>query len=502
MIENPIIRGFHPDPSIIRVGNDYYIATSTFEWWPGVEIWHSSDLKNWNFHSRALKRESQLCLRGVPDGGGVYAPCLSYCDGVFYLVFTNVRQRGSFMQTDNYLVTTTDINKDWSEPIYLNSLGFDPSLFHDDDGRKYLLSLDNHYEKGKRFNGLWLQEYDGKARRLVGEIKQIYSIPELVEGAHLYKHGGMYYLLKAQGGTGERHSCQLSRSKNLWGKYEDCPRILLHSRDNPDLPLQQGGHGDLVTTPEGDIYLVHLARRKDAPCCGRESCIQKLEETHDGWLRLAQGGENPHVFVTEAGEERGKPHVEEERSDFTRLKKMPPCFMSLRGEVKDARLCEKGLVLKGKDAPSSKFNQSLFARRITERDFSAQTKLGFAPESEKHLAGLMLMYDTSNWMLLYVTKGALSSVARVLMCDGGALVYNDEEIPVGETTVLRCEAKNNTVKFFADAKTFKIEPDLTVLSDDHVFLGFTGACVGIACYDLYMREKEATFEYFEYKARV
>lgn len=498
MIQNPIIKGFHPDPSIIRVGEDYYIATSTFEWWPGVEIWHSRDLKNWHFHSRPLNRKSQLDLEGVPDGGGVYAPCLSYDGKVFYLVYTNVRQRGAIMQTDNYLVTTEDINSEWSDGIYLNSLGFDPSMFHDEDGRKYLLSLDNHYEKGKRFNGLWLQEYNPAEKKLTGELKQIYKVDELVEGSHIYRHNGYYYLLKAQGGTGERHSCQLSRSKNLWGGYEDCPEILLHSRDNPELFLQQGGHGDIVDTPNGELYLVHLARRKDAPCCGRETCIQKIQWTNEGWLRLSQGGENPHVLVEEAGLKEDKPWKEEVRSDFTKLTKMPDCFMSLRGEVKDAVLDENGLTMVGKDGPTCKFNQSLYARRITDRDFTVETKVIFSPDSEKQLAGIMLMYDTSHWIYFYITKGNGGNEARTLICDNGGLIYSDCAVKVGEEAILRCEAVDNRLRFFADTERSGEEIDLTILSDDHVFLGFTGAMAGIACYDLYRKEKKAVFEYFEY----
>ena len=143
VIHNPILRGFNPDPSILRVGHDYYIATSTFEWFPGVQIHHSKDLVNWELIGHALTRKSQLDLLGVPNSGGVWAPCLSYDNGTFYLIYTNVKSTGKiYKDTHNYLVTTNDINGEWSEPIYLNSLGFDPSLFHDDDdGRNRFSSL-------------------------------------------------------------------------------------------------------------------------------------------------------------------------------------------------------------------------------------------------------------------------------------------------------------------------------------------------------------------------
>ena len=136
LIENPILRGFNPDPSIIRVGEDYYIATSTFEWFPGVQLHHSKDLVRWELVGQILHKKSQLDLLGVPDSCGVWAPCLSYKDGIFYLVYTNVKSfAGVWKDTPNYLVTTTDIRGEWSEPVYLHSRGFDGSLFHQSNGK-------------------------------------------------------------------------------------------------------------------------------------------------------------------------------------------------------------------------------------------------------------------------------------------------------------------------------------------------------------------------------
>ncbi|RXK17159.1 family 43 glycosylhydrolase, partial [Macrococcus sp. DPC7161] len=131
MIRNPILPGFNPDPSICRVGADYYIATSTFEWYPGVQIHHSRDLANWTLVRRPLERRSQLDMRGNPDSCGIWAPCLSYADGQFWLVYTDVkRYDGNFKDAPNYIVTAPTIEAEWSEPVYVNSSGFDPSLFH------------------------------------------------------------------------------------------------------------------------------------------------------------------------------------------------------------------------------------------------------------------------------------------------------------------------------------------------------------------------------------
>ena len=190
-VTNPILKGFHPDPCILRVNDDYYIATSTFQWFPGVEIYHSKDLVNWELSPSPLSKTTQLDLAGVPNSCGVWAPCLSYCDGTFYLIYTVVRDfQRKFIDLKNYLVTTTDICGEWSDPIYLNSSGFDPSLFHDDDGRKYLVNMLADFRDGKSlFGGILLQEYSTTEKKLVGKPVNIYKGTSvgITESPHLYK---------------------------------------------------------------------------------------------------------------------------------------------------------------------------------------------------------------------------------------------------------------------------------------------------------------------------
>jgi xylan 1,4-beta-xylosidase len=179
-IRNPILPGFNPDPSIVRAGDDYYIATSTFEWYPGVQIHHSRDLVHWRLLTRPLNRAAQLNLLGDPDSCGVWAPCLSHSAGLFYLIYTDVKRYGrtsqgastgaSLRDTHNYLVTSPAIDSEWSDPVYLNSTGFDPSLFHEDDGRKYLVNMVWDYRPGhNRFAGIALQEYSIQERKLIGQ---------------------------------------------------------------------------------------------------------------------------------------------------------------------------------------------------------------------------------------------------------------------------------------------------------------------------------------------
>ncbi len=355
MIRNPILRGFNPDPSICRVGEDYYIATSTFEWYPGVQIHQSRDLANWRLVKRPLDRASQLDMRGNPDSGGVWAPCLSHADGRFWLVYTDVKRLdGNFKDAHNYIVTAPAIDGPWSDPVYVNSSGFDPSLFHDDDGRKWFLNmLWSHVSDGvggqpkhPSFAGIMLQEYDAAAGRLVGPAKNIFagSALGLVEGPHLFKRNGWYYLTTAEGGTGYEHAVTMARARAIDGPYELHPDIhLITSKDAPEAPLQRAGHGQLVETPDGEVYHTHLCSRplpglRRSPL-GRETAIQKCVWGDDGWLRLAHGGPVPAVDVpapaaSKAGDapsKAGEAPLEEARTayDFAR-RALPIDFQWLR----------------------------------------------------------------------------------------------------------------------------------------------------------------------------
>src|SRR6201999_3011849 len=265
-IQNPILRGFNPDPSILRVGDDYYIATSTFEWYPGVQIHHSRDLANWELVTRPLTRKSQLDMRGDPDSCGVWAPCLSHDGTQFWLVYTDVKRKdGSFKDAHNYIVTAPSIEGPWSDPVYVNSSGFDPSLFHDDDGKKWFVNmLWDHRPGQNRFAGIVAQEYSPREKKLVGERVNIFKDTPLglTEAPHIYKRDGFYYLLTAEGGTAWNHAVTMARSKNILGPYDLHPdTYILSARNRPDAPLQRAGHADLVETQTGDTYMVYLCGR-------------------------------------------------------------------------------------------------------------------------------------------------------------------------------------------------------------------------------------------------
>ncbi len=393
IIRNPILPGFNPDPSIVRVGDDYYIATSTFEWFPGVQIHHSRDLVHWRLLTRPLSRPSQLNMLGDPDSCGVWAPCLSRDDGLFHLIYTDVKRYGrttvggasgaSLRDFHNYLVTSPEIDGQWSDPVYLNSSGFDPSLFHDDDGRKYLLNMLWDHRPGRnRFAGIVLQEYSPSSRRLVGERRVIFegTAIGLTEAPHLYKRDGWYYLITAEGGTGWGHAVTMARSRSLTGPYELHPdTYILTARDRPDAALQRAGHADLVETPDGRTYMVYLCGRpipnRGRCILGRETAIQPMTWGDDGWLRTTNGDGLPVLYAEAPGL---PPHPFEpapSREDFDAAG-LPLAFQWLRSpwpeELFSLTARPGHLRLYGRETPGSLFRQALVARRQQAHCYSAR----------------------------------------------------------------------------------------------------------------------------------
>lgn len=297
-IRNPILAGFHPDPSILRVGDDYYLATSTFEWYPGVLVHHSRDLVNWRSLGGIITDRRLLDLRGCGDSNGVWAPDLTYHDGQFHLVYSDVASFASgYWDPQNFLVTAEDITGPWSDPVKLHGRGFDASLFHDDDGTTWLLGMSADWRPGRdRFGGIEIQQYDSAARRLVGSPRILFtgSPVGVTEGPHLYRHDGWYWLITAEGGTSWEHQVTVARSRELFGPYEvDPDGPLLTSFGRPELRLQKAGHGSLVRTQNGEWYLAHLVGRPYSPLgncvLGRETAIQRVEWPSDGWPRVAGG---------------------------------------------------------------------------------------------------------------------------------------------------------------------------------------------------------------------
>lgn len=546
-IQNPILRGFHPDPSIIRVGEDYYIATSTFEWWPGVRLHHSRDLKNWEQIEYPLSRISQLDLRGVGVSQGIWAPCLTYDQGTFYLVYTVVRSFYCNMyDTENYLVTSDNIHGPWSEPVALNNFGFDPSLFHDEDGRKYMVSMVTDHRVPKKYAGrLVLQEYDPEKKAMTGPVRDIYRGEKIfLEGPHIYKRQGWYYLFAADTGTGEGHGQSVLRSRDIWGPYEMLKEnhgeqreeneafSILTSRHHEDILLQKSGHGDLVETPGGEWYMVHLCGRAFADrnpadagrfpnsrryMMGRETAIQKILWREDGWPVLEAGGTTPQNEVPVPKEvseevlcrrEAASPLV---RDDFEE-KALSLDYQSLRIPMDEHYLSLSArpgwLRMYGRSGLSSRFSQTLIARRMREYCMEASACVEFEPEVFKQMAGLIFLYDCDNYLYLHISRDEdVGKCITLLKAENKKYEYLTDYIPVREKEALylKMETRNAMTRFYygySEKGWQEIGPliNASFLSDEACGEGwFTGAMIGICCQDMTGFGRYADFDWFEVK---
>ncbi|HEY0820044.1 MAG TPA: glycoside hydrolase family 43 protein [Rhizobacter sp.] len=541
-IQNPVLPGFHPDPAILRVGRDFYLATSTFEWWPGVRIHHSRDLVHWQHLSYALTRKSQLDMRGNPDSAGIWAPCLSHRDGTYYMVFTNVRSKlGAYKDTPNYVVTAPHPSGPWSEPVYLHSRGFDASMFHDDDGRSWVLSMQWDHRPGHNaFHGILLQEYDHERRCVTGPVKNIFAGTSLgvVEGPHLYKRDGWYILLTAEGGTFYEHAVTIARSRSIDGPYELSPHHpMLTAQGKSPAGLQRAGHASLVDTPDGEWYMAHLCGRplewrenppatapdkyEDLHCnLGRETALQRVEWTEDGWPRLAHGDNAPRTEVPAPKLAPAPVEREPVRDDFsssalsghwnTLREPHDPSWLSLTARPGHLRLV-------GRCSLMSNFDQSLVARRQQHFDCEAETVVEFEPVVFQQMAGLVAYYNTQNHAYLHLTHDDERNgrVLRLSVNDHGIMREAAAPIAVGDAprVWMRLQFEGELLRFsyaLAEGDWRPIGETLrsAMLSDEHATrfdqgyprsFGFTGNYVGVACQDLSGSGLHADFDYFDYR---
>jgi xylan 1,4-beta-xylosidase len=515
LIHNPVLPGFHPDPSILRVGTDYYLATSTFEWFPAVRLHHSTDLVHWQPLPGMLNEKRLLDLTGAGDSCGVWAPSLSYAHGLFHLVYTDVATfNGGFWDPQNYLVTSPSPTGPWSDPVRLHARGFDASFFHDDDGTTWMLSMIADWRPGRdRFAGISIQQYDRAAARLVGPEHRIFDGTEarVTEGPNLYRKDGWYYLVTAEGGTSWAHQITVARSRELLGPYEADPAgPLLTSAGRPELTLQKAGHGSLVSTPAGEWYLAHLTGRPYTPLgrcvLGRETALQEVFWTGDEWPRI-RGGVPADTVPAPAGV-TVLPADDRETDDFdapelgvnwsTLRRPATPDWVDLTSRPSFLRL-------HGGQSPMALQRPSLVARRVTHQQSTLETILEFTPRNYRQLAGITGYYNTKNWYYLHVTADdAGAPVLDVLACDTGKVrAVPDARIGLGDVrrVGLRVTFDGPELRF-----AYTLEPDAgtgwqeigpafdaTTLSDEYAARvvdgepaawGFTGAFAGLWAQDL------------------
>ncbi len=538
MIRNPILPGFNPDPSICRKDEDYYIAVSSFEWLPGIPVYHSRDLKNWELYTHILKN-NEVDLTGLPSGKGIWAPCLTYSreENEFYIVYGVMNSMNArYFDIDNFVIHAKDITGPWSRPVYLHSAGFDASLYHGDDGRKWIVSLEWETREGyERPGAVCIVEYSPQSREIIGYPRRIWyggTDRGCIEAPHLTKRGEYYYLMCAEGGTGYGHSVTMARSMNIMGPYEKDPMNPIvtsnpadfNERDKPDhlkpqyynpgSYLQKSGHGSYVETSLGEVYLVHLCARPFVPelrcTLGRESAIQKMRWTEDGWLRMNDGSNLAKEQVEESLlPEHPVQHIPD-FDDFDREelgewyyspRVMPHTFADVN--------IRKGYVrLRGGEAQTSLNKAGILARKLTSVNAAVTTKMEYIPHTYQQNAGLIIYYDNMDY--LYVRKYysetlGQSALGIIRLENGSKSELLSTRIPIEDCAIylrLNVIEKKLWFEWSYNGKDYsKIGDvfDTTKLSDEFCEYGeFTGTFVGMTCADGVTHRQYADFDFFEY----
>jgi len=431
---NPIIAGYYPDPSVVRVGADFYLVNSSFSWFPGLPVWHSRDLVHWRQIGNAIDRKGQLDFTGLGMSRGTFAPDISHHDGLFYIVNTCVGCGG------NFVITARDPKGPWSDPVWLKNVdGIDPALFFDEDGSAWLVH--NAGPKGTpRYNGhtaIWLTRFDPKTLQAVGEPQVIVDAgvdpsknPIWIEGPHLFKKDGTYYLMAAEGGTAENHSEVIFRSDKVEGPYVPAPASvnpILTQRDldpNRANPITSSGHADLVKTDKGDWWAVFLATRPyegGLYNTGRETFLAPVKWA-DGWPTILPHA-TPIPTIAKApdlpqGSAPPTTGAFELRDEFAG-QKLGPEWMMMRSPTTSWYRLEKGaLVLAARNERLGDGKQPSFvARRQQNPEAVVTTALHFAP-AEGEEAGLAALQNDDYFLAVALTRTDGKLAVQVTRRDG------------------------------------------------------------------------------------
>jgi len=497
---NPVIAGFSPDPSVCRVGEDYYLVNSTFPYFPGVPVYHSRDLVHWEQIGNALDRLSQLELSDAAHHGGIYAPTIRYHDGLFYMITTNVSNMG------NFIVTAEKPEGPWSEPYVLDTPGIDPSLLFDDDGRVWYVGQ-NRAEDAK-FRGdniIYIRELDLKTMRLAGEtyIAWNSALRDAAhsEGPHLYKKDGMYYLMIAEGGTDFNHAVTIARSDDLTKPFVGNIKnpIVSHRTLGRDYPIVNTGHADLIETQNGQWYMFLLASRPYGGFdnLGRETFLVPVE-WEDGWpvVNKGEGKVTEKCPFPDLPEHKFLPPA---ACDHFDAKALAPLWMHLRrpGEYSlGERTGHLRMYPGGKFAPRTPAN--FICRRQRHMSFTARCAAETALEPGA-AAGMALMQDDVNYITLLRTDNKIQAVK----CEKGEETVLAETPCAGGKIILTMRARGQALDMYAAAAG---EPEQLLAKDaDLRFLstraaaGFVGCCVGMyAVSDEPGHGGYADFDWFEY----
>jgi len=489
---NPILKGFYPDPSICRVGEDFYIVNSSFVYFPGVPIFHSRDLAHWEQIGNVLDIEENITLKGEISRG-IFAPTIRYNDGTYYMITTNVDDGG------NFIVTAKNPAGPWSKPYYLgnDAPGIDPSLFFDDDGKCYYVGTRPNPE-GVRYNGdweIWVQELDLEKMKLVGQSMAIWkgAVKDVIwpEGPHLYKIDGYYYLIHAEGGTGPEHAISVARSKELFKWFEGSPRnpIFTHRNLGKDYPVIYAGHGDLVDDINGNWYIVMLASRQNDRHCnlGRETFLAKVE-WEDGWPVINKGiGKLTDELEIDLEECRfaSENQWHDEFTFFT--DKLDDRFVGIEKRNEDIYSLKERTGFLRLKTRKEKMEDTCYSSYlgIRQKDYSFRVNTGvdFYPASDNEAGGLSLFQNHMNHLNIeIVKKGDARAVQVRQWVKGQELNCSMTDIGSDGLVELEIRARNQKAEVWIRDKGqyLCIEKDISLLPySTEEAGGFVGCTVGM-----------------------
>jgi xylan 1,4-beta-xylosidase len=489
---NPVIPGFYPDPSVCRVGDDYYLVNSTFEYFPGVPVFHSKDLIHWNQIGYCINREDQI--KGEIN---IFAPTIRYHEGTFYMITTNVTFGG------NFFVTAKNPAGPWSDAIWIDMPEIDPDLFFDDNGKAYVIT--STFE---------LAEIDIETGELLSERHKIWNSTggRYPEAPHIYKKDGFYYLMAAEGGTEEAHMVTIARSQNIWGPYIDNPANPIATHVNVagmGKPIQGIGHADVIQAHDNSWWMVIHGYRSVTGypphhILGRETCLVPVSWPKGGWP-VVNGNGTVAVEMTCPTLPQAPFVTNSSRTNFDKPQLgLEWNYVQAPDENTYELSLGKGtLALKGSALEiGEKGNPTFVGRRLTDIRFSATTRMAFDPKNENEEAGMVLLNNGSHFDIMVHAQNGQRYLSVKLQF--GQTTYKSEEIELDPGYVdLRIEgtgpefifsyAQNNN-----DFKTVETA-DARFLSTQTVGW-FTGLYVGLyATGNGKPAEAQAVYDWFDYE---
>jgi len=516
---NPILPGFYPDPSLCRVGDDYYLVTSTFEYFPGLPIFHSRDLVHWQQIGHVLDRPSQLDLDGIAPSAGLYAPTIRQHEGTFYVINTLVGGKRKAMA--NFVVTARDPAGPWSDPYWIeNAPGIDPSLFFDDDGRVWYTG-NRAPPGGRQYVGqceIWVQELDLETMRLKGDPVVIWEGAlrgcEWAEAPHLYKINGLYYLMIAEGGTGFEHAVTIARSREVTGPYYGNPRnpILTHRHLGRGYPITGTGHADLVQTQKGEWWMVLLAMRPYGGYfynLGRETFLAPVRWEKDGWPTVCPGlGHVPWEFP--APDLPDRPWPSQPACDSFEGRRLAFCWNFIRTPREPFwSLDERPGYLRLRLRPETiaeRCNPSFVGRRQQHIDCDVRVAMDFTPAGPNECAGVVALQscDFHYRLVLTRTPGGRSVVRLVKRARGEETLVAERPAEAGRV-YFKIEARRQDYSFFYSCGEPEKWQDMGGCMDGRILStpvagGFVGTYFGMYASSQGLASTNvADFDWFEYR---